>query len=247
MRGALLSAAALYALVTLLPGAVTWEVDTGASPPSRTELRKMMARGDEVNGVKPWKLGDTDENVIVLRLEGANFPAVRKLFGFKADAHNRPPYISEEEVAALFWAASDTAAWVVAAPSGAVERRVEPAPPGVVPGRGQAGAGVMLALKAEGVVWAAHDLPQLFAQHVESKTVRQLDPEGQRVYREAKVAACEELAAKPRAKCERDMDAVLESAGIEIAVQEGRRMSGAGDDPGEPWPLTAAGGGGGAI
>ena len=53
MREALLSAAALCALVTLLPGAVTWEVDTGASPPSRTELRKMMARGDEVNGVMP--------------------------------------------------------------------------------------------------------------------------------------------------------------------------------------------------
>ena len=101
MREALLSAAALCALVTLLPGAVTWEVDTGASPPPRTELRKMMAASDEVNGVKPWKLGDTDENVIVHRLEGANFPVVRKRFGFKADARNIPPYISEEEVATL--------------------------------------------------------------------------------------------------------------------------------------------------
>ena len=53
MREALLSAAALCALVTLLPGAVTWKVDTGASPPSRTELRKMMTVGDEVNGVMP--------------------------------------------------------------------------------------------------------------------------------------------------------------------------------------------------
>ena len=236
MREALLSATALCALVTLLPGAVTWKVGTASSPPSRTELRKMMAAGEMVNGVKPWKLGDTDENVIVLRLEGANFPAVRKRFGFKADPQNRPPYISEEEVAALFWAAPDTAAWVVAAPSGAVERRVEPAPPGAVPRHGKAGAGIMLALKAEGVVWAAHDLPQLFAQHVESETVRKLDLKGQRAYREAKVAACGrfgELTAGQRAKCERDMDTVLESAGIENAVQEGRRMSGAGDDPGE--------------
>lgn len=51
----------------------------------------------------------------------------------------------------------------------------------------------MLALKAEGVVWAAHDLPQLFAQHVESETVRKLNLKGQRAYREAKVAACGEL------------------------------------------------------
>jgi hypothetical protein len=233
MREALFSAAALCALVTLLPGAVTWKVGTAPSPPSRTELRKMMAAGEMVNGVKPWKLGDTDEYVIVLRLEGANFPAVRKRFGFKADPQNRPPYISEEEVAALFWAAPDTAAWVVAAPSGAAERRVEPAPPGAVPRHGKAGAGIMLALKAEGVVWAAHDLPQLFAQHVESETVRKLNLKGQRAYREAKVAACRELTAGQRAKCERDMDTVLESAGIENAVQEGRRMSGAGDDPGE--------------
>ena len=89
MREALLSAAALCALVTLLPGAVTWKVGTAPSPPSRTELRKMMAAGEMVNGVKPWKLGDTDEYVIVLRLEGANFPAVRKRFGFKADQSNQ--------------------------------------------------------------------------------------------------------------------------------------------------------------
>ena len=79
---------------------------------------------------------------------------------------------------------------------------------------------------------ACRDLPQLFAQHVESETVRKLDLKGQRAYREAKVAACRELTAGQRAKCERDMDTVLESAGIENAVQEGRRMSGAGDDPG---------------
>jgi hypothetical protein len=61
----------------------------------------------------------------------------------------------------------------------------------------------MLTLKAEGVVWATHDLPQLFAQHVESETVRKLNLKGQRAYREAKVAACGELIACQRAKCER--------------------------------------------
>jgi hypothetical protein len=39
MREALLSAAALCALVTLLPGAVTWKVGTASSPPSRIEFQ----------------------------------------------------------------------------------------------------------------------------------------------------------------------------------------------------------------
>jgi hypothetical protein len=56
-------------------------------------------RGEELGGVKPWKLRSSAEWVYVLQLEGDGFKAARKRWGLGSDRN--PPFVPRSEHEAL--------------------------------------------------------------------------------------------------------------------------------------------------
>ena len=137
-------------LLGVLDGVQQQQTYLTAAERTRTKLLEAVAAGKELHGVRPHKLGD--EWVYVLQLE-PDFATARMRWNFR-NGKNKGTFHADE-LAMLLAAATKRpmAAWVTemadAVAASAEPRRVQLAPAGK-----QNQKSALLALKAEGVVWA---------------------------------------------------------------------------------------------
>ena len=187
-----------------------------AAERTRTKLLEAVAAGKELHGVRPHKLGD--EWVYVLQLE-PDFATARMRWNFR-NGKNKGTFHADE-LAMLLAAATKRpmAAWVTemadAAAASAEPRRVQLAPAGK-----QNQKSALLALKAEGVVWAMNAFAAKLTSPAivdEPQRTRRLKAEGLAWYKGVLEDICggpDEEGMATRAECNGAVAAMVAAAGI---------------------------------
>jgi hypothetical protein len=203
-------------LLGVLDGVQQQQTYLTAAERTRTKLLEAVAAGKELHGVRPHKLGD--EWVYVLQLE-PDFATARMRWNFRTGRH--PGTFHADELAMLLAAATKRpmAAWVTemadAAAASAEPRRVQLAPAGK-----QNQKSALLALKAEGVVWAMNAFAAKLTSPAivdEPQRTRRLKAEGLAWYKGVLEDICggpDEEGMATRAECNGAVAAMVAAAGI---------------------------------
>ena len=203
-------------LLGVLDGVQQQQTYLTAAERTRTKLLEAVAAGKELHGVRPHKLGD--EWVYVLQLE-PDFATARMRWNFR-NGKNKGTFHADE-LAMLLAAATKRpmAAWVTemadAAAASAEPRRVQLAPAGK-----QNQKSALLALKAEGVVWAMNAFAAKLTSPAivdEPQRTRRLKAEGLAWYKGVLEDICggpDEEGMATRAECNGAVAAMVAAAGI---------------------------------
>ena len=203
-------------LLGVLDGVQQQQTYLTAAERTRTKLLEAVAAGKELHGVRPHKLGD--EWVYVLQLE-PDFATARMRWNFR-HGKNKGTFHADE-LAMLLAAATKRpmAAWVTemadAAAASAEPRRVQLAPAGK-----QNQKSALLALKAEGVVWAMNAFAAKLTSPAivdEPQRTRRLKAEGLAWYKGVLEDICggpDEEGMATRAECNGAVAAMVAAAGI---------------------------------
>ena len=203
-------------LFGVLDGVLQQQTYLTAAERTRTKLLEAVAAGKELHGVRPHKLGD--EWVYVLQLE-PDFATARMRWNFR-HGKNKGTFHADE-LAMLLAAATKRpmAAWVTemadAAAASAEPRRVQLAPAGK-----QNQKSALLALKAEGVVWAMNAFAAKLTSPAivdEPQRTRRLKAEGLAWYKGVLEDICggpDEEGMATRAECNGAVAAMVAAAGI---------------------------------
>jgi hypothetical protein len=203
-------------LFGVLDGVLQQQTYLTAAERTRTKLLEAVAAGKELHGVRPHKLGD--EWVYVLQLE-PDFATARMRWNFR-NGKNKGTFHADE-LAMLLAAATKRpmAAWVTemadAAAASAEPRRVQLAPAGK-----QNQKSALLALKAEGVVWAMNAFAAKLTSPAivdEPQRTRRLKAEGLAWYKGVLEDICggpDEEGMATRAECNGAVAAMVAAAGI---------------------------------